>query len=217
MAVPSGDALGRPDRGPRTTAPGEAIPWWVAAFAVSGFISVAYEILWFRLLAIATVNTVYVFSALLSVYLLGLVAGAAAFARWWAGGTRLLLHTFVRLQLGIALLGGVTLAALGRARTFLAWTDASVLELEGVVAVSVIALVILLPPCTLIGMTFPVAAELTVEKLSSLGSRLGLIYGANTIVGAMGSLAAGFLFIPWLGSYGTAALLAGANLVLAGP
>ena len=188
----------------------------IVAFGLSGFISVAYEILWFRLLATATLNTVYVFASLLVVYLFGLVVGAAVVARWLRTDRPDLLQAFIRLQLAIALFGVVTLALLGRARSLLAMANVAVLEAEGIVAVVVLAMIVLLPPCTLIGMTFPIAAELTVQRLSSLGSRIGLVYGANTIIGAMGSLSAGFLFIPLLGTQGTALLLAMANLALAG-
>ncbi|NLI80057.1 MAG: fused MFS/spermidine synthase, partial [Candidatus Riflebacteria bacterium] len=186
----------------------------VAVFAASGFISVSYEILWFRLLSFFTVNTVYVFAILLSVYLLGLVLGSAIAARQGQGDPGQALAGFARTQLLIAVAGVVALGLLGRFRTFLAWWGGDILSWSGIGAVAALVAIVLLPPCVLIGLTFPLASEITVTRLSSLGSRLGLVLAANTIVGAFGSLATGMVLIPALGSQGTAIVLAVANLGL---
>src|SRR5262245_29400173 len=49
-----------------------------ALFALSGFLALSFEIVWFRLLAVMQKGTTYTFGSVLAVYLLSLGAGAAA-------------------------------------------------------------------------------------------------------------------------------------------
>lgn len=191
-----------------------AAGWLIAVFAVNGLVAVSYEILWFRLLSTATVNTVYVFATLLAVYLLGLLLGAAAAARYSARTNAPLLATFARVQLGIALAGVVSLAVLGRARTLLVWLGGDLLGVSGAISIAVATAAVLLPACVLLGFGFPLASALTSRRLRGLGGRIGLVYGANTVVGAVGSLLTGFFLLPALGSQATGAVLTVANLAL---
>src|SRR5262249_61066315 len=63
-----------------------------------------------------------------------------------------------------------------------------------------LCIVALLLPTILIGLSFPLASELTVMRMSALGRRIGTLYALNTIGGVLGSLTAGFVLIPYLGS-----------------
>src|SRR5262249_12484019 len=93
---------------------------YVVMLALRGFLSVSHAILWFRILATATVNTVYVFATLLSIYLAGLVVGALLAARWLELHRAGAVAAFVRVELAISVAGVVTFAALGRVGTFVA-------------------------------------------------------------------------------------------------
>src|SRR5580700_12252377 len=72
----------------------------------------------------------------------------------------------------------------------------------------------LLLSTTLIGVSFPLASELTVMRTSVLGRRIGALYALNTIGGVLGSLTAGFVLIPCLGSQGALTVLILKNMVL---
>jgi len=72
----------------------------------------------------------------------------------------------------------------------------------------------LLIPTTLIGISFPLASELTVTRMSAVGRRIGALYALNTIGGVLGSLAAGFLLIPYLGSQWALTALIVMNILL---
>jgi predicted membrane-bound spermidine synthase len=72
----------------------------------------------------------------------------------------------------------------------------------------------LLLPTTLIGISFPLASELTVMRMSALGRRIGTLYALNTIGGVLGSLTAGFVLIPYLGSQWALSALILINLLL---
>lgn len=71
---------------------------WVLIYGLTGFIALALEITWFRLLDVILKSTTFTFGTLLGVYLSGLGLGAALGARGVAqsrrpGTTFLLLHT----------------------------------------------------------------------------------------------------------------------------
>jgi spermidine synthase len=196
----------------------------VIVFAASGFASIAYEVLWFRVLANFQVHSVFAFSAMLSTYLVGLVLGAFVCARFLAPRKDRLLAYFARLQLLIAASGLVTVALLGRSRNislaFDGWTSRFDVpsgladRLAGSAETMFLSIVVLLVPTTLIGIGLPLASELTIRHVSTLGRRLGRLYALNTLGGTLGSLAAGFLLVPYLGTQTSLTLIVGLNLLL---
>src|SRR5262249_39790961 len=54
----------------------------IGAFACSGFVSIAYEVVWFRFLTNISTSSVYAFAGMLSTYLFGLVIGALVCAKF---------------------------------------------------------------------------------------------------------------------------------------
>ncbi|MCH8043728.1 MAG: fused MFS/spermidine synthase [Planctomycetes bacterium] len=182
----------------------------VIIFAVTGFASIAYEVLWFRLLTNFSIQSVYAFSGMLSVYLLGLVIGAFVCSRWLAPKKDKLLSYFARVQLLIAVTAMISLGLLGRSSNILhaigkvqRWLgidEFMFTAFSGTSSFLFLALVVLLLPATLIGISFPLASELTVHRINRLGRRLGLLYGLNTLGGVFGSLVVGFVLLPLLGS-----------------
>jgi predicted membrane-bound spermidine synthase len=71
-----------------------------------------------------------------------------------------------------------------------------------------------LPAALLMGATFPLAARLWAAGAPGLGRRLGSVYAANVAGAIVGSLAAGFVLVPWLGAHHSLLLLAAGNVVL---
>ncbi|WP_461351901.1 fused MFS/spermidine synthase [Bradyrhizobium sp. USDA 4454] len=195
----------------------------IAIFACSGFVSIAYEVVWFRFLTNVSTSSVYAFSGMLGVYLLGLVIGALICARLLAPRKDQLLRYLAVTQLLIAVAATLTVAILGKARTVgvtlspivSGFMPVQVQELlGGDVPFFLICAIALLLPTTLIGISFPLASELTVMQMNALGRRIGTLYALNTIGGVLGSLAAGFLLIPYLGSQGALTALIVLNVLL---
>lgn len=195
----------------------------IAIFACSGFVSIAYEVVWFRFLTNVSTSSVYAFSGMLGVYLLGLVIGALICARVLAPRKDQLLRYFAVTQLLIAVAATLTVGILGKARSVEAVLSPIVSGLVpvpaqellgGDVSFFLICAVALLLPTTLIGISFPLASELTVMQMSALGRRIGTLYALNTIGGVVGSLSAGFLLIPYLGSQGALTALIVLNVLL---
>lgn len=196
----------------------------LVAIALMGFTAIAYEVLWFRLLIYFGTHSVYAFAGMLATYLLGLVFGALFCARFLAPRKDRHLVYFARLQLFIAASALMSLAMIGRARNLVAGIvavqhelgtyDMLGLMLADAVSFAVFCLVVLVVPTTLIGIGFPLATEVTIQYVGRLGSRLGGLYSLNTLGGVAGSLVAGFVLLPWLGSQGSFLLFVLVNLGL---
>lgn len=195
----------------------------ILLFACSGFVSIAYEVVWFRLLTNISRSSVYAFSGMLATYLFGLVIGALVCAKFLAHRKEQLLRYFALTQLLIAVSATVTLAALGKIgplHSLLSSVTASLVPAQ-VQLVSgedlsfflTCILCILLPTCV-IGVSFPLASELTVRHMGALGRRIGALYALNTIGGVLGSLTAGFVLIPYLGSQEALTALIALNLLI---
>ena len=59
-----------------------AIPW---IYAVSGFVALALEVVWVRMLAMLTSMHVQSFSVMLAILLCGIAIGSAIYTKWLAG------------------------------------------------------------------------------------------------------------------------------------
>ena len=72
---------GRPSKTWRTSRPHRSAGRLLAVFAVSGFASLALEVVWFRVLVLFLQVTTYAFTVMLAAFLSGIAAGSAVDAR----------------------------------------------------------------------------------------------------------------------------------------
>jgi spermidine synthase len=193
---------------------GRALVLGLAAAGVSGAASMAYEVSWTRTLSLVLGSSTYAFTAMLSTFLVGLALGAFAIAHLLRK-RRLDLSTFGFLQVAIAISALALLPVFG-------WLPSAALAILGKIGVSYgaalavqfgLSFLVVIVPTLLIGGTFPVMVAALSRGLDRLGRDVGLVYGANTIGTILGSVAAGFFLIPWLGIQSTVRLAAGANLL----
>ena len=181
-----------------------------------GFFALAYEILWTRVLLLFLGNTSYAFALILSSYLIGLALGGALYAR--LVGPRLQeRRLFVLLTTLLALAILITAPFYDHlAHLFQFAHDASgerwwhLSLLSALVVFCVIAL-----PTMLSGALLPAAVAIVDPGKRHTGEGVGMVVLHNTLGATFGSLAAGFLLIPWLGLQGSFTFLAAANLLVA--
>jgi spermidine synthase len=212
----SGDRITSPAASPSSK-------WEVAltavALAMTGFAAMGMEIVWFRHMTILLGGFRAVFSLLLTVILIGMGTGSLICALIERRVTRPA-HWFMAVQtlfvtstlLGLAI---VDVAAVDRAseaaRYFTAQAErvpfAFALGLSNVwFNVQPMLLAVALP-AVLMGFSFPLANAITQRAEPVVGRRAGALYLANTLGAVGGSLAAGFVFLPWLGIQASASLL----------
>lgn len=89
-------------------------------YALSGFIALALEMLWFRLLGVMLKSTAFTFGTLLTIYLAGVGAGSLA-GTWLVGRMRRPAQWFLVLQCGIGAYTGLMTAGLLAAVNHWSW------------------------------------------------------------------------------------------------
>lgn len=188
----------------------------LAAFAVSGFTALGYEILWTRVLVLFVKSITYGFSLMLATLLLGLVAGSAI-ASAVADRRRLLLPLFAAVELGAGA------AAFGSIRLLLTHTG----SLYGLAAASgdwvlphylglaILIVATILPAGILLGATFPLAVRSLVPRVEDAASRVGLATTVNTAGGILGAYVVGFVLLPSAGVVGSLKTLVALNAAAA--
>jgi spermidine synthase len=176
-----------------------------AAVLVSGLVSIGYEIVWFRSLGLLVGGYTYVFSAVLTVYLIGNVVGV------WIGSrlSRRIerpLPVYGSTLACLGLLGVVHVTWAGKWYTELA--PAASESLDGLVrwlgsgttaAPFVHAVPLFLLPSIVMGIGFPLALQAWAQARQRVGYSTGTVYGINTIGAVLGGLLTSFLLIPGLG------------------
>ncbi|HUT24286.1 MAG TPA: fused MFS/spermidine synthase, partial [Sumerlaeia bacterium] len=200
---------------PRADAVGGAdaeTPLWLArvvlaTYGVSGFVALAYQVFWTRTLVFRfeyLKNTTYSFSAMLTVFLIGLAAGSAVMAVR-IDRQRNLARLYGLIQILTGLSGAFSLFMLIRyVRLFSLGDplDPETFDFNWALAVANVFLRTVATiglPTFLMGMAFPVAARICVRHLRSIGSGTGKLYALNTVGAILGSFAAGFVLIPVFG------------------
>jgi spermidine synthase len=171
----------------------------LAATFVSGFVSLALEVLWTRMLAEGTGSSIYIFTTILAIFLLGIALGSFLYRRLSRPeGERLGL-------LGLCLAG---VGVLAQATVVLGS------GMVGEVPFVVRTVVVLLPATVLMGYAFPLAGRLATPSVEAAGGSVGLLYAANTAGSILGSFGAAFVLAGTLGTNGSVLLLGGLNLLV---
>lgn len=181
------------------TAP--ARPWLAgAALAITGFLSLALQIVWSRLLAQIIGPTSYGFSLVVAIFISGLAIGAVV-GRFVATRLRapvagLTAAVAVAVIAAMAVVWQIDhgLMSMAAAVADPASTFASILTRQAWLVVSW-----LLPLTIALGCAFPFAIRVGTGDTRTLGADLGLVYALNTLGAIAGALVAGFVAIPMLG------------------
>ena len=171
---------------------------------LSGAVALGYEVVWTRLLVLPLRSYAYSFSLMLSLFLLGLVAGSLLLSRL-AGRIARPLETLAAVQLA----SGAYVAA------SVAWIPSLLVPpsegggVAGLVATAFLrAGPVVLPPTVLSGMALPLAVRVYAPDPDAPASAVGAVYAANTIGAIVGALAAGLALLPILGASRALAVLA---------
>ncbi|MEW6278445.1 MAG: fused MFS/spermidine synthase, partial [Candidatus Eremiobacterota bacterium] len=196
------------------------------AYALAGLASMGLQIAWTRLMMAFSRPTIYLFSVVLTIFLIGIALGSFLAASWSSRTAR----PRTWLAIALSLVGMASLASMLWVTPVDRALDVEPLQplLQGLAglggaehykmhlsmlsnAVRSIGLFGL--PTLLMGVAFPLAARLALENQRGLGRPLGELYTANTLGGILGTLATGFWILPALGAQHTLILLAGLSVL----
>ncbi|MBI5427052.1 MAG: fused MFS/spermidine synthase [Nitrospinae bacterium] len=187
---------------------------WMTIGFLCGFTALAYEVLWTRLLVFSMASTVYSLSMMLAVFLLGLALGSllvVPLARRFSDPRDLL----IAAQLGVGTYAIVCLFGMDQLLSP-PWNAYSLQSpLKTLARYFKDSSALMLVPTLLLGMNFPLLIKIVAGDRGHVGRGTGLIYAANTLGAILGSLAAGFLFLPRLGTEKSLVLVATLNYLTA--
>jgi spermidine synthase len=190
------------------------------AAGMSGLISLGFEVVWFRALVLVFGSTTYSFSAILSVFLVGIALGSMLLS-WIADRLKKPITLFCLVMMGVGIYSIASLywftAMPELMLTYLMNTGLTWPNL--LTAKFGITIIFLFLPTMFFGVAFAAAAKAVREILPSASRSVGLVYTINTIGSATGSVLAGFILLPVLGMetslkvFSVAALLLGSGLL----
>ncbi len=170
-----------------------------ALAAAGGFVSLSYEIFFFRSVSYATGSSATAFAVTLSAFLVGIASGSRQAGEYCEASSRAaIMRRLVDALLIASLLGILFLPLLN----VLAWLD------SGIVGVAVLMVYLV---ARFWGSLLPYLAELSIACDSRAGMRTAGLYLANILGSAAGSVLTGFVLMNYLGLVAIQA-----TLVLAG-
>ena len=181
----------------------------------SGCCALIYQIAWIRILTVAFGTTVYAVSTVLTVFMLGLAIGSYVFGSLAdSSKAPLRLYALVEISLGVYAVAFALVSP-----HFPEWTArlfrGSELSQDPVnLANFVAALVVLLLPCILMGGTLPIVAKFVTESMESLGVRVAVLYGFNTLGAVVGCYFEAFVLIRTIGVQSSILLAAAINIAI---
>jgi spermidine synthase len=217
--------LGTPlslSKGRKESAAATVVLW---VFALSGFISLALEVVWFRATTLFLRPTVYGYAMMLAAVLGGIALGSYAAApllrRQTSRGDRQWLMTLGWLEAGLAVAALLSFAVLPFIPEVMAKIGPGVSSVIGsyLAYQFIVSFIVILPTMILFGAAFPIGLHVWTTAGShghgDEGSRIGTFYSLNVTGAILGSLAAGFILLPRFGSLQTLIGLSGLALLSA--
>jgi spermidine synthase len=211
LAVPGRRAPAPPE--PLSPRARRGVLWSVG---ISGGVAMALEVLWSRALALVIGSSIYSFTLVLVVFLLGLSAGATWIGRP-AARARRPLPALGRAFLGVGASGVLTLRVIvDLPPLFIDLIEGTRLEIPTVMGLqALLAALAVAPTAACLGAVMPLVMRAYAGDASAVGRDVGRAYAANTVGAITGSFAGGFVILPVLGLENGIRLAAYALLALA--
>ena len=184
-------------------------------FFVSGACGLLYQVVWTRKLVLILGTTSYAVSTVLSIFFVGLGAGALLGGRL-ADRTRSPLYLYGVFEILVGVWALLFIGAIGHGES------AAVALLKGFgaghaagIALRVaLAFAFLIVPVVLMGATLPLLAKFVSADSRMRGLRIGGWYSVNTFGAVAGCAATGFVILPAMGYTNASMLGAAANAVI---
>ena len=193
------------------------------AFAIEGFSSLGYEVIWTRMLVFFMGSTTYAFTTMLASFICGLTLGS------------FLIATFIDRRKNYLSLLGVIEIIIGIYVLFL-WlfwgilsqlaintADPFAMSSQAITSRFLICFIIMLVPTTLMGTTFPLVSKIYTSNIKRVGHSIGTLGFLDTVGSIFGAFAVGFFFIPLFGikwsllSLGMLNVVIGASIIIIHP
>ncbi len=196
--------------------------YYLTAAFLTGFLSIAYEVLWIRCLSYLLNSSTYTFSIVLGIFLFGIAVGSLIVSILKKVASIQLLTGLVQFFLALLSIGVIYLFyeyaySESFAELFIISNGLESNWYENVGLNLVFAIIVFLVPAVLMGMSFPLISELYFRSKKIVpGAAISKVYVINTLGCILGALLPVFVLIPLLGGIkSTLFTLSGINFLLA--
>ena len=186
---------------------------------ISGFVSLAYEVIWTRMLIHFTGTTTYAFTSILVTFLMGLGVGSAI-ARVLLRRTknRWMILAAIQALIGISAALSTNMIDLLSTADFHLLSFLSIPSTgqwqSGLLLSLIKNSIVLFLPALFMGISLPLAVGIVRREVNSAGKAVGALFSLNTIGSIAGSFMAGFIMIPLLGTGWSVSILVILNMLL---
>ena len=193
--------------------------FWVLLYTISGFIALALEILWFRILDVAVKSNAFTFGTILAIYLLGLGLGTFIGSKFSRANNRPL-RSFLIYQSGIIIyscLAIMTMSYLPEGLGFMEvldkyWGGKALLQHQRFYLHIVLGFYYCLVPTIFMGLSFTVLQKAVHNDGNTIGEKVGVLQAFNILGNVLGSLAIGLVLIEYFGTSGSLRILSALGL-----
>lgn len=179
-----------------------AVPVY-AAIALSGLVSMVYELVWIRIFAVTLGSSTYSFTLMLAAFITGISLGSLTVGILpKIQRNPLVSFAFAEIAIGITVVLGLPMY---ERLPYVFWQWSSLLSRTSEayslfnLAKYALCFTIMLVPTFFFGMTLPLAIKSVARHDERIGKDSGFVYGANTIGTLIGALLTGLVFIKALG------------------
>jgi len=195
-----------PEKKPELAERQKTLPFWVGMFlaGATGFIALAYEIIWYRLYTFVSGGTAPCFAKLLGFYLFGIAYGSFAVrdaCRQKLGND---LRRTLSAASSVVMLGSIASFLLGPALAL--WVGHLPYDLSYVFVFIAAAL---------LGSAFPLISHSAIDPAHETGKGVSLIYVSNIVGSTLGSFLVGFVILDYWSTRATSLLLLALGLIVA--
>jgi len=218
----------RPGPAPAAVSRSGSLRLWTLLYALSGFLALSLEVVWFRLMEVGVKSTAFTFGTVLCLYLLGLGTGSLVGGRRAARLARPL-EAFLDYQLLLLAFAGSAVALLAwmppgtpvyrwffdywRHDPFFQlgadWNTSALLRLYGLLPLALFG-----APTVLMGLSFGALQRAVQDDPATSGRKVGLLQAANIAGCTAGSLLTGLVLLERVGTASTLRLLVATGAVL---
>lgn len=199
---------------------------WLAVFALSGFVALSLELVWFRLLGVVLKSHSLTFAWLLGCYISGIGLGALA-GRWLARRIATPARAFLICQAVIPIYAALAVTVLVAGLEHVPWLEPIRAYLAGgdpirpgqgmrlwLVLHAALPLGLIGPPTVLMGVSFALLQAAVQRDPALAGRRVGWLQAANIAGSVAGALATGLWLLDVGGVTGTLQALAAGSVSL---
>ena len=177
----------------------------LSLFFFSGFAALILENVWIRFFDMIYGNNILSFSLVVASFLIGLGIGSIA-AKFVSGFIKNKILFFSLIELSIGLSSALLLLVFPYIeKIFLEFFFRSDSYSQFIFLLEVLAIIVLLVPTTLMGMTLPVITTIY-SNGTTLGSDIGKLFSINSFGSIFGSFLSGFVLFYLIGLHNTAFL-----------